>query len=143
MVTRDVANDYAAEMDKEYDCFIKKYPAYATTSILDDLRAQDYARLDENGQIYLDYTGASLYSTSQLQKHMELLRQGVYGNPHSNNPTSQAATQLDEHAREYVLRYFNADPQEYLVIFTSNASGALKLLENPILRARWEIPPDF
>ena len=27
-----------------------------------------------------------------------------------------------------MLRYFNADPDEYLVIFTANASGGLKLL---------------
>jgi selenocysteine lyase/cysteine desulfurase len=33
-----------------------------------------------------------------------------------------------EHAREYVLKFFNADPDEYLAIFTSNASGALKLV---------------
>ena len=59
---------------------------------------------------------------------MKVLEGGVYGNPHSSNPTSLAATQLDEHAREYVLRFFNADPDEYLVIFTQNASGALKLL---------------
>src|SRR3972149_7908089 len=37
-------------------------------------------------------------------------------------------TRLDEHARHYVLQYFNASPDEYCVIFTSNASGALKLV---------------
>jgi len=42
----------------------------------------------------------------------------VFGNPHSSNPTSQTATQLVEHAREYVLNFFNADPEEYLAIFT-------------------------
>lgn len=116
------------DMDEEYDCFIERYPAYAATTALDGLRATEYARLDQTGQIYLDYTGGSLYAASQLQQHMELLARGVYGNPHSSNPTSQAATRLDESAREYVLRYFNASPDEYLVIFAPNASGALKLL---------------
>ncbi|MCC6804980.1 MAG: aminotransferase class V-fold PLP-dependent enzyme [Anaerolineae bacterium] len=115
-------------MDEEYDCFIERYPAYAATAVLDQLRATDYARLDQSGQIYLDYTGGSLYAASQLHQHMALLAQGVYGNPHSSNPTSQAATHLDESARNYVLRYFNASPDEYLVIFAPNASGALKLL---------------
>lgn len=128
MVTQQRADESAAEMDEEYDCFIARYPAYAATAPLDALRAQDYARLDTHGQVYLDYTGGSLYAASQLQQHMELLAQGVYGNPHSSNPTSQAATQLDERARKYVLQFFNADPDEYLVIFTANASGALKLL---------------
>ena len=112
----------------EYDCFIEKYPAYLSTTPLDELRAKEYARLDEQGQVYLDYTGGGLYSSAQIQQHMELLARGVYGNPHSSNPTSRAATQLDENARAYVLRYFNANPDDYLVVFTANASGALKLL---------------
>ena len=43
-------------------------------------------------------------------------------------PTSLDATHFVEHAREYVLRFFHADPAEYDVIFTQNASGALKLV---------------
>ena len=37
-------------------------------------------------------------------------------------------TDLVEGTREYVLRYFNASPDEYIAVFTSNASGALKLV---------------
>ena len=128
MVPYRETNSIGSEVEEAYDCFVETYPTYAQTTILDDIRAKDYTRLEEQNHIYLDYTGGSLYATSQLHQHMELLKQGVYGNPHSSNPTSQAATQLDEHAREYVLRYFNASPDEYLVIFTANASGALKLL---------------
>lgn len=128
MENQQTAPQTTADIDEEYDCFIERYPAYAATAILDQLRATDYARLDQSGQIYLDYTGGSLYAASQLHQHMALLAQGVYGNPHSSNPTSQAATRLDESARAYVLQYFNASPDEYLVIFAPNASGALKLL---------------
>lgn len=95
---------------------------------LTTLRQQDYSRLDDLGHIYLDYTGGGLYAQSQLQKHMELLLNGVYGNPHSSNPTSMAMTELDEQARDYVMTFFNADPDEYCVIFTANASGALHLI---------------
>jgi selenocysteine lyase/cysteine desulfurase len=59
---------------------------------------------------------------------MALLAQHVFGNPHSHNPTSLAMTELVEKARRSVLEYFNAPPDEYLAIFTSNASGALKLV---------------
>lgn len=120
--------EQSLELDTEYDCFSQKYPAYASTTSLDDLRANDYARLDQQQHVYLDYTGGGLYATSQLQQHMALLANGIYGNPHSTNPSSQAATRLDESAREYVLHYFNASPDEYTVIFTPNASGALRLL---------------
>ncbi|HSL46141.1 MAG TPA: aminotransferase class V-fold PLP-dependent enzyme [Anaerolineales bacterium] len=117
-----------ANPDPEFVAFLKSYPAYPTTHTIDDLRATEYARLDLGGHIYLDYTGGGLYADSQLRRHNRLLAEHVFGNPHSSNPTSQAATQLVEHAREYVLKFFNADPDEYLAIFTANASGALKLV---------------
>lgn len=92
------------------------------------LRATDYARLDQLGHAYLDYTGGGLYAQSQLDAHHRLLASGVFGNPHSHNPTSLASTQLVERARESVHEFFNASPDDYEVIFTSNASGALKLV---------------
>ncbi|OQY90214.1 MAG: hypothetical protein B6D38_04320 [Anaerolineae bacterium UTCFX1] len=114
--------------DIEFVSFLKAYPTYPTTRLIDDLRATDYARLDLGGHVYLDYTGGGLYAESQLRRHTNLLAEHVFGNPHSSNPSSQAATRLVEHTREYVGRFFGADPEEYLVIFTSNASGALKLV---------------
>src|SRR3954469_23933621 len=117
MITQHSADVAAADEKEEYDCFIEKYPAYAATASLDKLRSTDYARLDEQKQVYLDYTGGGLYSASQIQQHSEMLTRGIYGNPHSSNPTSRVATQLDEGARAYILRYFNANPDDYLVIF--------------------------
>ncbi len=115
-------------MEDAFTSFLQKYPAYHSTRILDDLRDKEYARLDEQNQVYLDYTGSGLYATSQLQQHISLLERGVFGNPHSRNPTSLAMTHLDEKARSFVLQYFKASSDEYVVIFTSNASGALKLV---------------
>src|SRR5581483_1109506 len=108
--------------------FLRAYPSYPTTHSLDDLRASEYARLDAGEHIYLDYTGGGLYAETQVRRHHQLLSEQVFGNPHSSNPSSLAATHLVEHAREYVLKFFNADPNEYDVIFTANASGALKLV---------------
>ncbi|MFO7632048.1 MAG: aminotransferase class V-fold PLP-dependent enzyme [Caldilinea sp.] len=108
--------------------FQQRYPAYAATTHLDDLRADDYIRLDLLGHVYLDYTGGGLYARSQVRAHHELLAENVFGNPHSQNPSSLAMTHLVEQARAYVLRFFGASPSEYTVIFTPNASGALKLV---------------
>ena len=93
-----------------------------------ELRRREFSRLDEQGHVYLDYTGAGLYAESQVRAHAEYLCGSVLGNPHSRNPTSQAATQKVEEAREKVLAFFNADPEHYDVVFTLNASGALKLV---------------
>jgi selenocysteine lyase/cysteine desulfurase len=118
----------SAEMSAAESAFRQYYPAFNTTSVLDELRATEYSRLDEQRHIYLDYTGGGLYADCQLRDHMELLRSNVFGNPHSLNPTSRAMTELCEQARLLVLEYFNASPDEYTVIFTSNASNALKLV---------------
>lgn len=117
-----------AQMGAALKAFQQDYPAFETTQRLDELRQSDYARLDNTGQIYLDYTGGGLYAASQLDQHMTMLSQGVFGNPHSKNPTSMAMTELVEQARDYVLTFFNASPDEYAAIFTPNASGALKLV---------------
>jgi selenocysteine lyase/cysteine desulfurase len=109
--------------------FLAGNPAYAAeTGVIDELRATEYARLDERGDVYLDYTGGSLYAASQVDAHLGVLRDAVYGNPHSVNPTSSASTVLVEQARSAVLRYFNASEDEYACIFTPNATGALRLV---------------
>lgn len=115
-------------MENSYSEFIRKYPGYEETGHIDQIRARDYGRLDSLGQIYLDYTGAGLYADSQVIKHQKILLENVFGNPHSTNPTSQIATQYVESARAYALEYFRADPNEYDLIFTANASAALKLV---------------
>lgn len=108
--------------------FLVRFSDYRTTAILDKLRATEYRRLDEKRQVYLDYTGGSLYAESQIQKHFDLLRSGVLGNPHSANPASTAMTEHVERTRRAVLRYFSAPAEDYILIFTQNASAALKLV---------------
>jgi selenocysteine lyase/cysteine desulfurase len=108
--------------------FRRQYPTFDSTRSLDALRATEYARLDAQQHVYLDYTGGGLYAECQVREHLELLCRHIFGNPHSTNPASQAMTTLVDRAREYVLSYFHASPQEYVVIFTPNASGALKLV---------------
>ena len=107
--------------------------ARSTTKILmprdfNELRKCEFSRLDAGGHAYLDYTGSGLYGESQIRAHADLLSRNVFGNPHSRNPTSRAATEVVERTREQVLAFFDADPAEYEVMFTLNASGALKLV---------------
>jgi len=108
--------------------FFNEYPDYLLTESIDNLRSNDYSILDQQGQVYLDYTGAGLYGESQVLSHTNLLRKRVFGNPHSSNPTSENTNSLVTSARKAVLNFLNADPEEYVCIFTQNASGALKLV---------------
>jgi molybdenum cofactor sulfurtransferase len=115
-------------MTEAESAFLAQYPEYESTRQLDVLRSSEYGRLDHLSHVYMDYTGGGLYAQCQVRQHMELLEKNVYGNPHSSNPTSIAATALIQRTRAAILQHFNAAPSEYDVVFTQNASGALKLV---------------
>ncbi len=92
------------------------------------LRAREFSRLDRSGEVYLDYTGSALYAESHVRTHLELLTDSVLGNPHSQSVASLRSTEIIEDARRRTLGFFAADPAEYDVVFTANASGALRLV---------------
>ncbi|MEU9456837.1 aminotransferase class V-fold PLP-dependent enzyme [Streptomyces sp. NPDC048277] len=93
-----------------------------------ELRAREFGFLDEGGHTYLDHTGAGLPPRSLVTGSAERITGGLFGNPHSENPASLASGLLLAEAREAVLRFFNADPADYAVVFTPNATGALRLV---------------
>ncbi|KIK60886.1 hypothetical protein GYMLUDRAFT_167113 [Collybiopsis luxurians FD-317 M1] len=91
--------------------------------------------------------GGSLYPESLIRVHTEFLTNNVLGNTHSISGSSQLSLKHAEEARRAVLEFFGAptplsrpsssssstvgsddDSNEYTVIFTPNASGALKLV---------------
>lgn len=108
--------------------FLSRHPDYERTTAFDALRQREFARLDAQGQVYLDYTGSGLYAASLVEGHAAALLGSVLGNPHSANPASLESTRLIARCRERVLAFFRADPEEYIAIFTANASHALKLV---------------
>jgi selenocysteine lyase/cysteine desulfurase len=108
--------------------FLAEFPEYQDTAKLDALRDSEYGYLDEQGHLYLDYTGAGLAARAQHSAHAERLSGKLYGNPHSLNPTSEASTELVERTRARVLAHFNASPDEYTAVFTLNATGAARLV---------------
>jgi selenocysteine lyase/cysteine desulfurase len=108
--------------------FTAAHPEYERTAAVDDLRHRDFGRLDVLGHVYLDYTGSGLYAESQVRRHSELLLGSVFGNPHSGSPASSGSTQILESCRRRALEFFGADEEEYALIFTANASHALKLV---------------
>jgi selenocysteine lyase/cysteine desulfurase len=87
-----------------------------------------YAYLDRGGHVYLDHTGAGLPARAQLRAHADRVTSGCYGNPHTGSPASQASGTLVAAARQRVLEHFRADPAEYAVVFTANATGACRLV---------------
>ena len=104
----------------------KSTEALFEDDFFENLRKREFSRLEKEKHIYLDYTGGNLYPESLVSKHFDYLRTNVFGNPHSMNPTSRLSTKYVESARKAVSKFFNAD--DYVVIFTANASGALHIV---------------
>lgn len=125
MLTNTLLSDSFIE---EKNLFEERFPIFAESKIINQLRESEYGNLDEQQHVYLDYTGGGLYARSQINDHLSILSSHVFGNPHSTNPTSIAITRLVDQARSYVLEFFHAAPDDYVCIFTQNASGALKLV---------------
>jgi selenocysteine lyase/cysteine desulfurase len=94
----------------------------------DGLRAHEFSRLDRSGEVYLDYTGAALYPASLVRRHARFMASSLLGNPHSESRPSRASTDAVEWARRLTLQFLDADPAVYDVVFTANASGAMRLL---------------
>ncbi|KAH9646372.1 Molybdenum cofactor sulfurase [Citrus sinensis] len=104
---------------------------------IDQIRATEFKRL-ENGTVYLDHAGATLYSELQMEAIFRDFTTNVYGNPpnckslihilDSQSDISSATCDIVRAAREQVLDYFNASMKDYKCIFTSGATAALKLV---------------
>lgn len=52
----------------------------------------------------------------------------LYGNPHSGSWPSQLSTSRIEDIRLQLLRFFNASPEEYDLVFVPNATSGVKLV---------------
>ena len=94
----------------------------------DELRRREFSRLDEQRHTYADYTGSALYGASQIRAHHALMADGIFGNPHAESPSSRASSEIIDNVRDIVLRFFDVDASTHDVIFTTNASAAIKLV---------------
>ncbi len=93
-----------------------------------ELRAREFSRLDRQQHVYLDYTGSALYGDSQIRAHHDLLREGLFGNPHSEHRPSRASAEVMETARDTVLHFLGVSALTHDVVFTANTSAAIKLV---------------
>lgn len=93
---------------------------------IDKLRATEFARL--NGVVYVDHAGATLHANSQLKAALDDFSSNLYGNPHSQSDSSMRSSDAVETVRQQVLEFCNAPSGEYVCVFTSGATSALKLV---------------
>ncbi|KAJ7189005.1 PLP-dependent transferase [Mycena filopes] len=123
--TQDNISDAASTAYQE---FLNSFPEYRNTWILDTLRRSDYTRLETTRETYVDYMGGAIYPESLIRVHTEFLNRSILGNTHSVSNSSKLSLKCADQARAAVLAFFQAPSDQYTVIFTPNATGALKLV---------------
>jgi selenocysteine lyase/cysteine desulfurase len=96
-----------------------------TAADLAEVRRREFSRLDEAGEVYLDYTGSALAPASSLR---DVDAHAILGNPHSAHRASLRSTALIDAARAAVLAHFGVDRSTHDICFTANATAALKLV---------------
>ncbi|KAL4928860.1 putative molybdenum cofactor sulfurase protein (HxB) [Aspergillus undulatus] len=106
-----------------------KLPASYCSGYSDDIdaiREREYPLLEDT--TYLDHAGTTLYAKSLIDSFSQDLMANLYGNPHSMSTSSQLSTQRVDDIRLRALRFFNADPDHFDLVFVANATAGIKLV---------------
>lgn len=106
------------------ETFLARHPRYPEAEV-EALRRNEYARLDAQQTTYLDHVGGTLAPDSLLERDYQSQKNSILGNPHSG---SRSSTDAYAKARTEIYRFFRCTPDEYEIIFTPNASGAIRLV---------------
>jgi len=111
---------------------------YGYNGRIHELRATEYAHLGGNkpslfgtditDTIYLDHAGATPYPISIVRDHCKDLCATLLSNPHSRSPSSIATAERITQIRHLVLEFFNADPENFDIVFVANATAGIKLV---------------
>jgi molybdenum cofactor sulfurtransferase len=78
--------------------------------------------------IYLDHGGATVYAKSTVEAFASKMVTGLYGNPHSENSPAKLSGDVVDQVREKTLNFLGANPEDFDLIFVSNATAAIKLV---------------
>ncbi|KAI4843017.1 molybdenum cofactor sulfurase protein-like protein [Aureobasidium sp. EXF-8845] len=98
-----------------------QYNAY-----IEHMRQTEYPML--KGATYLDHAGTTLYSKLLLETFTKDMMGNLYGNPHSASQASQRSTHTVQDVRLQLLRFFNANPDDFDLVFVANATAGIKLV---------------
>jgi molybdenum cofactor sulfurtransferase len=103
----------------------REYPMLQGKIRLEDMNERSSCKTDTT---YLDHAGTTLYAKSLIERFSTDMISNLYGNPHSASAASQLTTRRIEDIRLRLLELFNADPQEFDVVFVANATAGIKLV---------------
>lgn len=105
-------------------------PRIGLITNIDEIREIEYPNLSHT--TYLDHAGTTLYAKSLIRAYSEELTGNLFGNPHSASASSQLSSRRIDDVRLRLLRFFNANPDDFDLIFVANATAAFKLVADAL-----------
>ncbi|KAJ2277959.1 hypothetical protein J3F81_000709 [Coemansia sp. RSA 371] len=91
---------------------------------LDEIRRTEYPQLKT---VFLDHTGSTVCAASHIQEFAAELMTQIPANPHSRHVESQWTQARIDHARDRLLAFAGTSAERYAVVFTANATAAIRL----------------
>ncbi|KAN0071519.1 Pyridoxal phosphate-dependent transferase [Elaphomyces granulatus] len=107
-----------------------EYGGQGYCEAVEALREREYPLLKDT--TYLDHAGTTPYAKSLIESFSRDLTSNLFGNPHSASSSSQLTTHRVDDVRLRVLRFFNAEPDDFDVVFVANATAGIKLVADAL-----------
>ncbi|KAJ7560803.1 hypothetical protein O6H91_04G147100 [Diphasiastrum complanatum] len=109
--------------------FLEEYEDYFEHLAVDNVRKEQYPKLELQRIVYLDYANFSLYSQYQVEQHMRvLLEEGpCLGSAALSNSSAIHLRNHVSEVQEQLLRLFNTSKNEYAIIFTTGFAAGFRL----------------
>ncbi|KAK4171828.1 putative molybdenum cofactor sulfurase [Triangularia setosa] len=101
-------------------------PQNAYEKPVEVIRKEEYPHM--NNGTYLDHSGTTIYAASTITRFSHKMLNNLYGNPHSENQPAKVSGDMVDAIRLKALRFLGADPEHFDLIFTANATAAIKLV---------------
>ncbi|KAJ1836424.1 hypothetical protein LPJ63_000348 [Coemansia sp. RSA 2711] len=114
------------------------FSAGAYEDRLDDIRRTEYPQLFDSSTldsgveprlktVFLDHAGSTISSASHIRAVASELLTQIPANPHSRHVESQWTQRRIDHARDRLLEFLGTTAEQYAVVFTANATAAIRL----------------
>ena len=77
---------------------------------------------------YLNNKERSLYTSQQINSFSWMMKNNLYGNPHSESKSSLLSNDLIDALRKSIINFFNTTVSDYTVVFTHSSKQSMKLV---------------
>ncbi|GLJ11776.1 hypothetical protein SUGI_0176810 [Cryptomeria japonica] len=109
--------------------FLEDYEDYFAHLSVDNIRKEQYPKLDLQSLVYLDYANFALFSRFQVEEHMHmLLEEGpCLGSVSMSDFSHTQLTYYIENTQERLFQLLNTRKEDYSIIFTNGATAGFRV----------------